>query len=140
MGHDSETATINHVQNAGITAAEPYALLIEYIDEMGYVYVSCPRCNQYRVDCNACVQWSFTISREFWNREEEERLRDPPPVEFGVRSASWNGAQVLVMDPPTPQDTSLTSSQILGTHGEITIIALTRNLARISFVPRPSSI
>ncbi|KAI5700310.1 hypothetical protein M8J76_002119 [Diaphorina citri] len=61
-----------------------YAMEIEYIDEMGYVYVSCPQCHEFYAGCERCMELSWALSQEFWALEDLARAArgPPPPVEY----------------------------------------------------------
>ncbi|KAI5748888.1 hypothetical protein M8J76_002905 [Diaphorina citri] len=39
---------------------------IEYIDEMGYVYVRCPQCLEWCVGCDRCMELTWALSEQFF--------------------------------------------------------------------------
>lgn len=63
---------------------------IEYIDEMGYVYVSCRLCPEYNLGCNLCVDLSWDLSQQIFAVEDLQRAPEQPPTTVEEEEESWD--------------------------------------------------
>lgn len=71
MGADA-TVAINGSPRTVLNVGPPLALNIEYVDEMGYMYVSCQGCPNFTTRCDACVALTWEVSHEYWAMEDAQ--------------------------------------------------------------------
>uniref|UniRef100_A0A8D8TLN4 Uncharacterized protein n=1 Tax=Cacopsylla melanoneura TaxID=428564 RepID=A0A8D8TLN4_9HEMI len=93
----SKTETIDHL-NLGehIVAVADYADIIEYVDDIGYVYISCIGCVYFSLGCDRCVEASLLLTEEVWKEQRHHLPRLSSDQEVWEDLGGWEeGLNVL---------------------------------------------